>query len=96
MTLKNQRCITPPPERARAFMSCGRMVSLITRLNEERTRRGWNMRELARRSGCSLSSISRMEAGNEVSLSTALMVAKALGCRVEQLWTMDEVGSRRE
>ena len=49
------------------------------RLKRERERRGWNMRDLHVKSGASINSISRAERGHELTLSTAIAIAEALG-----------------
>jgi molybdate-binding protein/DNA-binding XRE family transcriptional regulator len=61
-------------------------------LRERRVRAGLQQRELARRVGLSRQALGSLEAGETVpATSTALELARALGCRVEDLfWLGDE------
>ena len=59
----------------------------VSRLRDERTRRGWSQEELARRSGLSRAGVSAIETGRLVpSAAAALILAATLECRVEDLF----------
>lgn len=59
----------------------------ITRINRLRTEKGWSsFREMEAATGISHATLCRTENGKEPSLLNALHIAKALNCRVEDLW----------
>jgi transcriptional regulator with XRE-family HTH domain len=55
------------------------------RIQRERERRGWSVRELARKSGVAASTPLRIEAGQDSSLSSAIAVSSALGLSLDVL-----------
>jgi molybdate-binding protein/transcriptional regulator with XRE-family HTH domain len=58
-------------------------------VREERTRRGWSQEDLARRSGLSRTGVSAIETGRLVpSAAGALALARAMGCRFEDLFSL--------
>ena len=58
-------------------------------VREKRTRRGWSQEDLARESGLSRTGISAIETGRLVpSAAAALALARAMGCRVEDLFSI--------
>lgn len=58
-------------------------------VKERRTARGWSQEELAQRSGISRAGVSAIEIGRLVpSTAAALALAKALECRVEDLFSL--------
>jgi molybdate-binding protein/DNA-binding XRE family transcriptional regulator len=62
-------------------------ASQASRLAELRRRRNWSQAELARRVGVSRAGIGAIESGRVVpSVTTALRLAQALGCTVEELF----------
>lgn len=64
---------------------------LKNRLKAARVARGWSQDELARRSGLSRSGVSAIEIERLVpSAAAALALARALECRVEDLFQLDE------
>lgn len=66
--------------------------ALQNRLKEIRTRLGYSQQELAQAAGVARQTIGGIEAGTySVSMAVALRIARALGCRVEELfWLEDE------
>ncbi|MGC4047700.1 MAG: substrate-binding domain-containing protein [Armatimonas sp.] len=66
--------------------------ALQNRLKEIRTRLGYSQQELAQAAGVARQTIGGIEAGTySVSMVVALRIARALGCRVEELfWLEDE------
>ena len=58
------------------------MTPISVRIEELRQVKGWSQAELARRSGVSQSTISRLEAGTtpSIDLNNLERLAKALGC----------------
>lgn len=66
--------------------------ALKNRLKEVRTRLGYSQQELAQAAGVARQTIGGIEAGTySVSMAVALRIARALGCRVEELfWLEDE------
>ena len=66
--------------------------ALRNRLKEVRTRLGKSQQELAQAAGIARQTIGGIEAGTySVSMAVALKIARALGCRVEELfWLEDE------
>jgi molybdate-binding protein/DNA-binding XRE family transcriptional regulator len=63
--------------------------SLRNRLREHRLRRGWSQDELAGRAGVSRAGVSAIEMNRLVpSAAAALSLAKALGCRVEDVFSL--------
>ena len=48
------------------------------RIQRERHRKGWTLRQLVKASGMSTSTVARLESGQDASLSTFLAVAAAL------------------
>lgn len=56
------------------------------RLREYRVARGMSQPELAHRSGVPVSTISDVERGAEPKVVTAILLARALGLRVEKIW----------
>ncbi|EKP94360.1 substrate-binding domain-containing protein [Thermaerobacter subterraneus] len=64
---------------------------VASRLREARRRLGLSQRELAVRAGVSRQAIGAIEAGRMTpSLAVAMRLARALGCRVEDLFRLDE------
>jgi molybdate-binding protein/transcriptional regulator with XRE-family HTH domain len=62
---------------------------LQNRLRDHRLRRGWSQDELARRAGISRAGVSAIEINRLVpSAAAALGLAQALGCRVEDLFSL--------
>jgi molybdate-binding protein/DNA-binding XRE family transcriptional regulator len=60
---------------------------LANRVREHRTRLGWSQEDLARRAGLSRAGVSAIETGRLVpSCAAALALARALGCRVEDIF----------
>src|SRR5262245_64102406 len=58
-------------------------------LRDRRTRRGWSQEEVARRAGLSRAGVSAIETGRLVpSAAAALSLAAALGCAVEDLFSL--------
>ena len=56
-------------------------------IRRHRTRLGWSMRELARRTGLHAGSISRYESGENIpTLPVAIRLARVLGVPVEKLF----------
>jgi molybdate-binding protein/transcriptional regulator with XRE-family HTH domain len=65
-----------------------------TFVRDWRTRRGWSQDELARRSGLSRAGVSAIEVGRLVpSAAAALALARALDCRVEDLFRLRRPGT---
>jgi len=65
--------------------------SLVNRLREERTRRGWTQAELAERVGVSRKTVNTVENGVFVpSTVLALKLARALQTRVETLFSLED------
>ena len=62
------------------------------RVVREKTARGLNTRELAAKSGLSLSTVWRAENGREVWLSSALAITAALGMPLAEMFTPPECG----
>jgi molybdate-binding protein/transcriptional regulator with XRE-family HTH domain len=61
------------------------------RLREFRLARGWSQEELANRAGLSRAGVSAIEIQRLIpSAAAALALARALGCRVEDLFSLDE------
>jgi transcriptional regulator with XRE-family HTH domain len=59
------------------------------RVRARRIQEGWSQEELARRSGLSRTGISAVETGRLIpSAAAALALAAALGCRVEDLFSL--------
>ena len=66
---------------------------LLNSLRDERTRLGWTQAELAERVGVSRKTINTVENGVFVPSTTlALKLARALGCRVEDVFKLDDRG----
>lgn len=66
-------------------------MKLRAELKSFRTRRGLTQAELARLCGLSRQSLNQIEAGSTVpSTAVALLLARALGCHVEELFTLSE------
>jgi molybdate-binding protein/DNA-binding XRE family transcriptional regulator len=64
--------------------------NITCRVKEARQRRGWSQDELATRSGISRAGVSAIEIGRLVpSAATALALAAAMECRVEDLFQLD-------
>lgn len=64
------------------------MNGLENRVAELRRARGWSQGELARRAGLSRQALSAIEAGRYLpNVTVALRLARALGCRVEDLFS---------
>lgn len=61
----------------------------MTNLEKLRRDRGLDQMELAKLTGVSQSTISRIERGNGALLDTAQALARALGCTVEELTRAD-------
>lgn len=60
------------------------------KLKEYRQKENISLRELARISQVSVSTISEIEAGKHIPrIDTALMIATALGCKVEELFFLE-------
>jgi len=67
------------------------LPAIQNRLREVRTRLGKSQQELAQAAGIARQTISGIEAGTySVSMAVALRIARALGCRVEELFWLDE------
>jgi len=67
------------------FLSSSEIVKLLgQRLKQERLLREWTQAELARRAAVSLTTISNLEAGRNVSVETFVQVAMVLG-RTQEL-----------
>jgi transcriptional regulator with XRE-family HTH domain/quercetin dioxygenase-like cupin family protein len=65
------------------------------RIREERVRRNWTLRGLAREIGVSASLISQIETGkSQPSVSTLYAITTALGLPIEQLFTASDDGER--
>ena len=85
---------TPAPPRIRSVVD--RLgVELGTAARDERTRRGWTLRDVAERSGLSASTVHSVEAGRIGSLEAYVRIAGALG--LDAAFSMREPGkaSRR-
>lgn len=64
-------------------------ANIRNRVCEERSRRDWSQAELARRAGLSRAEVSAIETGRIVpSTAVALAVAGAMGCTVEELFSL--------
>jgi len=62
------------------------LIALRCRISELATARGWSMRELARRTGLSKSSLADYDnMKNDIPLRKAIILAKTLECRPEEL-----------
>ena len=59
-------------------------------LKEKRCSSGMTQEQLARKSGLTQATISRIESGIPPSLYTALMLARVLAVPVEELFALDE------
>ncbi|HEY2155984.1 MAG TPA: substrate-binding domain-containing protein [Isosphaeraceae bacterium] len=71
-----------------------KLPRLENRVRDRRERKGWTQDELAKRSGLSRAGVSAIEMGRLVpSASAALALAGALGCRVEDLFRLDQPGA---
>jgi len=67
------------------FLNSREIVELLgQRLKQERLLREWTQAELAKRSGVSLTTISNLEAGRNISFETLVQVAMVLG-RTQEL-----------
>ncbi len=67
------------------------MPALQTRLREWRLRSGWSQQALAVRAGVARQTVSGIEAGLcGPGIAVALRLAQALGCRVEELFALEE------
>jgi transcriptional regulator with XRE-family HTH domain len=55
------------------------------RIKRERERRGWSQRELARKAGISQATPIRVEAGQDLALSSAIALSSALGLSLDAL-----------
>jgi molybdate-binding protein/DNA-binding XRE family transcriptional regulator len=63
--------------------------ALENRIREHRDRRGWSQEELARKAGLSRAGVSAIETSRLVpSAAAALALARAFGCRVEDLFRL--------
>jgi transcriptional regulator with XRE-family HTH domain len=58
-----------------------------TRITSLRRERGWTQEKLAAESGVAVRTVQRLEGGQDASLETLSMVAKALGVSVGELFT---------
>lgn len=79
---------------ARLFTVTAMLQELGRRLARVRLERAWSQQMLADKSGVSLSSIARLEAGQSVTLQNFLQIVDALGLRenLDQLLPPDEPG----
>jgi transcriptional regulator with XRE-family HTH domain len=68
----------PPTESLEQAVSRTAVV-IGLRFAAERKKRGWTIRELARRAGLSVGAVHRVEAGETASLATYVQLARALG-----------------
>lgn len=55
------------------------------RIKRLRTGRGWSLRDLDRACGLSSSSLSKIEAGNDFTVSSAMVIAEAFGIPLTEL-----------
>ncbi len=64
-------------------------LGLVNRVRDHRLRLGWSQEDLARRSGLSRAGISAIETERLIpSASSALALAAALGCKVEEVFAL--------
>jgi len=61
----------------------------LSRLAAKRREKQWSMEKLAVKSECSLSTIYRLERDGECTEHTGNRIARALGCKVEDLTTKE-------
>lgn len=62
------------------FLSSAEIVSMLcARLKQERLLQEWTQAELAKRAGITVSTLSNLEAGKNISFSTLVKVAMVLG-----------------
>lgn len=66
--------------------SAGMFVNDLTSIRKLRLRRGWGLRELAKASGVSTTTLSVAESGHDPSLENAAKVAAALNVSVYDIW----------
>lgn len=66
-------------------------VSISSSLRSKRIARGYTQSDLAMYTGLSQNSISSIERGEYgVSLKNALLIARALNCKIEDIWEIDD------
>jgi predicted transcriptional regulator len=66
-------------------------IRLVPRIRERLAELGRRPVDLSRDTGINQAAISRIMAGKNVNLMTAMNIAAALNQRVEQIWTIKEV-----
>lgn len=72
----------------------GMVVRVEPRIKGRRQEAGLSQEGLARRVECSAVTIGKLERGEDMPrLLMAMRIARALGCRVEDLWVLSEVES---
>ena len=76
---------------ARPGPSAGMFVNNVISIRKLRVRRGWGLRELAKASGVSRTTLSVAEGGHRPSLGNAAKIAAALNVSVYDLWKPPQI-----